>query len=361
MYSPSSPGSEVSTLDSSEPDSESSPSVRRTHSVGQSSESIGPTSPAMTTCEQYHQKLFEGLDPLMPLSAASPVRTSRRRGRAKESMPPDPACGGRCGASSQNSTPLGCWLRMFLLSALEGLTRLPLRWKNSGTPSNRLWWVLGRSERRIGEIASGSSLDWRSPTAEEAGPRIETLSAKDGTAPKLGHRIYRSGGPHQSVTLGLQVQIEKAWPTPKQSDGRPKGNGGNRSPMDGLPYAVRDWPTPRESEWKGTGPKGSKSQKYRLEKGYLDATVEEIDGQPDPESLNTSGKNRDWSTPNTNENDGGSNSRRAARRDGREIRGSLNSRWVAQLMGFPSDWCALPTETLSALTGTRLSRRSRKS
>ncbi len=33
-------------------------------------------------------------------------------------------------------------------------------------------------------------------------------------------------------------------------------------------------------------------------------------------------------------------------------------RWVAQLMGYPSDWCDLPTETLSRLTGTRSSRRS---
>lgn len=50
------------------------------------------------------------------------------------------------------------------------------------------------------------------------------------------------------------------------------------------------WPTPRSSEWKGTGPKGSKSQKYRLQKKYLDATVEQTDGQPLPDNLNTPGK-----------------------------------------------------------------------
>ena len=37
---------------------------------------------------------------------------------------------------------------------------------------------------------------------------------------------------------------------------------------------------------------------------------------------------------------------------------SLNSRWVAQLMGFPSDWCDVPTERLCALWATRSSRRS---
>lgn len=37
-----------------------------------------------------------------------------------------------------------------------------------------------------------------------------------------------------------------------------------------------------------------------------------------------------------------------------------NSRWVASLMGFPPDWCELPTDTLSGLTETRSCRRSRK-
>jgi DNA (cytosine-5)-methyltransferase 1 len=42
-------------------------------------------------------------------------------------------------------------------------------------------------------------------------------------------------------------------------------------------------------------------------------------------------------------------------------RGSLNSRWVAQLMGYPPDWCELPTDTLSALTVTRSSPKSSSS
>ena len=58
------------------------------------------------------------------------------------------------------------------------------------------------------------------------------------------------------------------------------------------------WPTPRASEWKGCGPKGSKSQKYRLEKRYLDATVLE------------------------QEQNGG----------------SLNPTWVEWLMGYPGGW-----------------------
>jgi len=56
------------------------------------------------------------------------------------------------------------------------------------------------------------------------------------------------------------------------------------------------WPTPRASEWKGSGPYGSPSQKYRLDRKYLDATVVEREaerrgltgGAPIP---------RNWPTP----------------------------------------------------------------
>jgi hypothetical protein len=34
-------------------------------------------------------------------------------------------------------------------------------------------------------------------------------------------------------------------------------------------------------------------------------------------------------------------------------RGSLNSKWAATLMGYPSDWCELPSDVLDALTAKR--------
>ena len=61
------------------------------------------------------------------------------------------------------------------------------------------------------------------------------------------------------------------------------------------------WPTPRASEWKGTGPLGSKSHKHRLDRGYLDATVQE----------------------------------RGQRT------GKLNPTWIEWLMGYPLGWTDL--------------------
>lgn len=37
--------------------------------------------------------------------------------------------------------------------------------------------------------------------------------------------------------------------------------------------------------------------------------------------------------------------------------GSLNSAWVATLMGYPSDWLDLPTKVLSELMATRSPRK----
>jgi hypothetical protein len=108
--------------------------------------------------------------------------------------------------------------------------------------------------------------------------------------------------------LGMAV---KMWPTPRvggqeRYETRAKRKGHDEA-MTYLESAVdyferEKWPTPRASEWKGCGPKGSKSQKYRLNKGYLDATVSEREAQTG---------------------------------------GSLNPTWVEWLMAYPSEWTVL--------------------
>lgn len=65
------------------------------------------------------------------------------------------------------------------------------------------------------------------------------------------------------------------------------------------------WPTPRQSEYKGVGPIGSSSHEYRLEKKYLDATVQENEKQT----------------------------------------GQLNPDWVEWLMGWPIGWTSLEPVT----------------
>ena len=113
--------------------------------------------------------------------------------------------------------------------------------------------------------------------------------------------VGKTVGTKRGTTLGGFAHM---WPTPQAADHKnmdttrpPSKGGGSRD----LRQDVKMWPTPRASEWKGTGPLGSKSHNHRLEKGYLDATVQER-GQ---------------------------------------VSGSLNPAWVEWLMGYPEGWTDL--------------------
>jgi len=96
------------------------------------------------------------------------------------------------------------------------------------------------------------------------------------------------------------------WATPQAADANrhgadyAKATRKNSGSDDLQTQAIKAemFPTPRASEWKGTGPLGSKSHKHRLDRGYLDATVQE----------------REKAT------------------------GKLNPTWVEWLMGFPLAW-----------------------
>jgi len=138
-----------------------------------------------------------------------------------------------------------------------------------------------------------SSSQWRTPTVAEThnqdySTQIYLQNQVKWTTPTANDNNrstkYQQGG------TALSMQVKENWKTPQANDG--EGGIMYEKTGDGH-FKLRDqvhWPTPRSSEWKGTGPKGSKSQKYRLEKHYLDATVEETDGQPSPENPNTNGK-----------------------------------------------------------------------
>ncbi len=110
------------------------------------------------------------------------------------------------GGSGRNSTallkkpdPVGALLRTCLVSGLGMQTMSWATWKNPGTPTGRWWWVLSMPERHT-----------------------------DGSG------------------FGL-------LPTAKASDGRTKGNGGNRK-SPGLDQMAKAGmlPTPTARDWKST-------------------------------------------------------------------------------------------------------------
>lgn len=113
----------------------------------------------------------------------------------------------------------------------------------------------------------------------------------------------------------------KMWPTPTRHarESSPHRDGG-----PSLATAVQNWPTPNSRDWKDTGPTQGNRKSPNL------GTMVHTAGPPAPAIPSTDGNTR----------------------------GSLNSRWVAQLMGFPCDWCVLPIETPSAATATPSSPKS---
>ena len=104
------------------------------------------------------------------------------------------------------------------------------------------------------------------------------------------------------ANLPEAVVESQRWQTPVADDAVERKDGKYNSRGEPkLSAQVKMWPTPRASEWKGTGPLGSKSHKHRLDRGYLDATVQE----------------------------------RGQRT------GKLNPTWVEWLMGYPGGWTDL--------------------
>lgn len=286
--------------------------------------------------------------------------------RAKTSVPPekekdlwgnDLPSGSTCDESSRLHDPVGFSLRTSLLSALEAQTGLSLTWKESATPSGRSWWVLGRSARRTRETGSGSSRDWQTPTSADGGSTSRGGARKNElllggqvrqwlapTASEQANRNTRSCPSHgHGHGFTLAGMVGDTWPTPRAEGS--EQTGAHSGTPDTLTSAARHTesarPTPNARDWKDSGPTQGNRKSPNL--GTMahwptpTAGRENTDGQPrdffggtdarkffaehagppDPESPSTTGKPR----------------------------GCLNSRWVASLMGYPSDWCDVPTST----------------
>ncbi|HUU93699.1 MAG TPA: hypothetical protein VM238_21110 [Phycisphaerae bacterium] len=174
------------------------------------------------------------------------------------------------------------------------------------------------------------AVDWRSPAAQEPGVNPERLAGGK------GHRAYdKETG--RLAQYGLTQQAQAEWPTPAALTTAGEQNrvvgwkpGEKPKDKDGKPIQTAlstvvklvEWPTPGANDDKNLGAATpGKSPQLRHLPGLL--------AQANP---STSGKPR----------------------------GCLNSRWVASLMGYPPDWCDVPTETLSRLTATASSRKSRR-
>jgi len=119
-----------------------------------------------------------------------------------------------------------------------------------------------------------SSVDWRTPQANEAGARVETLYTKDGQPARPGERAYRKTPDGrmvlQSQTINQQVEMVQNWPTPEASQGGRQSGSFNQTSWknaDGTPKqpslaqaAIKElWPsiTAHTPDMESSGPNGN--------------------------------------------------------------------------------------------------------
>jgi hypothetical protein len=208
--------------------------------------------------------------------------------------------------SSEKSDPVGYSLRTYLASELSRLTSSSKTWRNSGTPHGRSWWVLTTLAPRT--EGRGSSL-WPTTAARDWKDDGHCRAAHSRKSPNLPARVFIAGLLDQESrsTNGKRPD----WPTPRTTDAT---GGADPVRADGM-------------RKQGTGPD-------------LKAAI--------AQEWPTSGSNR-FGAPDSHGKS--------------PIRGSLNPRWVAQLMGFPVDWLDSPPPIAAKplrLSGTRSSRKSQK-
>lgn len=271
-----------------------------------------------------------------PSSAAS---------RANRTASPASARGERtsatCGPSShawcERFDPVGCSVRTSLASALQRQTKCSLIWKRQVTPAGRSWWVLTTSERRTDESGCGLSPDWRTP-----------------------HGLDNEGNPRRNGPTGCELgrQVTRAWPTATREDARQSGaaaystESGRHSGTTLTDAAAGLWATASARDWRSGL---ASSTTHERNSRTLNEQVCQDAGLLAQGSHSTSGKSRDWPTARS-ERYGAPDSHGKA-----PIRGVLNSRWVAQLMGYPSDWCDLPADTIERLSRRPATASSRRS
>lgn len=164
-------------------------------------------------------------------------------------------------------------------------------------------YALPTLERPSFGTGSSSSRGWPTPSATYI--RTGSLEKWEERSTRLREKGYNGNG--AQVTLDVAAKQEaRAWPTPRAQNRH--GTWGDQANGLDLQTAVaaegrgRFWATPRASEHKGTGPLDSASHEHRLDRGYLDAQMQEAE----------------------------------------KATGRLNPDWVETLMGFEVGWTRGP-------------------
>jgi hypothetical protein len=235
---------------------------------------------------------------------------------------------------SKNYGPIGLLEKTLLVSSTWAWTKYSLTWKTRATPQGRLIFQLARSAHHTNGIDSGSL---RTALVGET-PNQPDPNKKDLTS--------------------------EMWPTPRASgqenpESLIKRKGEKAAAKHNLTAAVKMYPTPTTRDWKDTG--------------NLQNTQQRKDGRIRNDSLPRVIAQQIFPTPNAWDGKRGPQSMETLRDGNHQVNlidavthdktkpspkdsGSLNPKWVAWLMGYPTEYLSsVPWETRSSRKSSKKS------
>jgi hypothetical protein len=188
----------------------------------------------------------------------------------------------------------------------------------------------------------GLSVDWRTPQANEAGARVETLYTKDGQPARPGERAYRKTPDGrmvlQSQTINQQVEMvsrQESWRTPTSFDWKNTDCSTQVYLSDQVEGRTKkQWATPQAHD--AQGPKTPEQIAAMRARGH---GVKNLNEQAC------------WGTPTARDHKSGRGNEDRQYKEltpmvERTQTGKLNPRWVETLMGLPVGWvmpsCKMP-------------------
>jgi hypothetical protein len=203
---------------------------------------------------------------------------------------------------------------------------------------------------------------WRTPQANEAGARVETLYTKDGQPARPGERAYRKTPDGrmvlQSQTINQQVEMVQNWATPRTGateSSRPNNKGGIPLADQAKREHEKMWRTPSVAEEKN---QNTSTQIYLQNQvgatpkawatpimgdSHLASTPEVAQKRIEEGKVTLSRQTAAWATPqlqdghNINQ-DSTTHKTIPAQLTKMNMAGKLNPRWVETLMGLPVGW-----------------------
>jgi len=238
---------------------------------------------------------------------------------------------------SRNYGPIGLLEKTLLASSTWAWTKYSLTWKTRATPQGRLIFQLARSARHTNGTDFGSlrtALVEETPNQPDPNNKVSTSemwptpNARDWK--DSVNKVPPSVGKTRGHSLGQKVAAERElYPTPTTRDWKDTGNLQNtqqrkdgRIRNDSLPRVIAQQIFPTPNAWDGKrGPQSMKTlREGNHQVNLIDAIVHDKT-KPSPK--------------------GG---------------GSLNPKWVAWLMGYPTEYLSsVPWETRSSRKSSKKS------